>query len=255
MSVTLTCTWQPRGELPRFVRMKAQLQTLFFRIVVVLPPDADENIREQLVEHGVDARIAGDWKRGRHIALESALRDGSTHMLYVDFDRLLRWAELFANELEQVVAQLQTVECLIVGRTPQAFATHPRSLRDTEQVANDVFSHLFGQSVDICVATRGFAQGAAEFVLAQGKAATSLEVDGEWPLLLHQADYRVHYVAINGMDWETADQYLPAAADAETQRKAAEAFDQDRQNWVVRVFVAQMIVSGMLRVATKRGHS
>ncbi|MBE0689986.1 MAG: hypothetical protein IH587_07690, partial [Anaerolineae bacterium] len=42
MSVALTSTWQPNGELPRLQRLHPLLMRLFESITVVLPPTVDE---------------------------------------------------------------------------------------------------------------------------------------------------------------------------------------------------------------------
>ena len=66
--------------------------------------------------------------------------------------------------------------------------------------------------------------------------------DSEWIVLLQRAGYRVESVEVDGLDWETADRYLDQAADGETQRRAADAYDADPQHWSLRLEVAQEII-------------
>ncbi|MCC6612012.1 MAG: hypothetical protein IT320_00960 [Anaerolineae bacterium] len=250
MSVALTSTWQPHNELPRLKRLHPMLMSLFESITIVLPPTADEVLVAALSElEGVYPVVTDTWPRGRHVALQKVLKRLTSHLLYCDLDRLIRWAELHPDELAATVARVETVDCLVIGRTERALMTHPLCLRSTEQLANDVFAHVTGLPYDICVATRGFSHEAAVRALGDSRAENSLGVDGEWIVLCQRAGMRLGYVAVEGMDWETADQLLDHAADAETQRRAAEAFDVEVANWAGRVRLARAIIGGMLGVA------
>ncbi|MCA9903519.1 MAG: hypothetical protein KC547_06660 [Anaerolineae bacterium] len=252
MSVALTSTWQPNGELPRLQRFHPRLMRLFASITIVLPPTADEALVLALNElDGVHPVVTQTWPRGRHVALDEALKQPATHMLYCDLDRLIRWVELHPDELTEVVSHVESGDCLVIGRTERALMTHPRSLRETEQIANDVFAHVTGLAYDICVATRGFSYEAAARVLAESRAENSLGVDGEWVYICQRAGLKLDFVAVEGMDWETADQGLDHAADAETQRRVAAAFDDSVNNWAGRVRVARAIIGGLLQIASE----
>jgi hypothetical protein len=133
---------------------------------------------------------------------------------------------------------LQTVDCLVIGRTENAFATHPRCLRDTELITNQAFSHLLGQPLDLCAGSKAFSRAAAEFLARNSQPSRGWCTDAEWIVLLHRAGFSIESILVDGLDWETADRYLPHAADAEAQRNAAEAYDLDPQNWESRVRVA-----------------
>ncbi len=252
MSVALTSTWQPNGELPRLQRFHLRLMRLFESITIVLPPTADEALVAALnALDDLHPVVTQTWPRGRHVALDEALKRPATHMLYCDLDRLIRWVELYPDELAATVEHVETCDCLVIGRTERALMTHPRSLRETEQMANDVFAHVTGLPYDICVATRGFSHAAAVRVLAESLVENSLGVDGEWVYICQRAELKLDFVAVAGMDWETADQRLDQAADAETQRRAAEAFDGEVSNWAGRVRVARAIIGGLLGIAGK----
>lgn len=248
MSVALVSTWQPRGELARFQRLHPLLTRMFSAIVLVMPPDAEEMAAIARQMPRVRASTDGEWRLGRHNALRLGLETDAIHLLYSDFDRALRWAELYPDELAATVRRLNDCECLVIGRSERAFATHPRCLRETEQVINEVFAHVTGLAFDICVASRGLSRGAAARILADSRVESSLGVDGEWLYLLQRAGYPLDYVQVEGMDWETADQYRPAAADAETQRHAADEYDLSPQHWAQRVSVMQHIMRALLAV-------
>lgn len=250
MSIALASTWQPRGELARLQRYHARLMDSFASLTIVLPPSVDDMLVATLDGMAsVYPVVAQHWARGRHIALEKALERSATHILYCDLDRMIRWVELYPDELATTVARAQAGDCLVVGRTPYAWETHPRSLRQTEQIINDVFAHAMGVTMDICVATRGFSRAAAERVLRESRAESSLGVDGEWLYVVRRSGMMLDYVQVDGMDLETADQGLDAAATAQQQRAFCEAYDAEAPNWAQRVFVANQIIGALLHIA------
>jgi hypothetical protein len=250
MSISLAATWQPHSELPRLQRFHGRLRDIFESLTIVLPPSTGDFLVATLAGMlNVHPIVSQQWARGRHIALESVLARPTTHFLYCDLDRLIRWVELYPEELAITARRAEAGDCLIVGRTPYAWETHPRSLRHTEQIINQVFAHVVGREMDICVATRGFSRAAVERILSESATETSLGVDGEWLYILHRAGIRLDYVQVDGMDFETADQGLDEAADAERQRVFAEAYDAEAANWARRVHVAEQIISGLLNAA------
>ncbi len=250
MSIALASTWQPRGELARLQRYRARLMEIFESLTIVMPPSAGDILVATLGSmSGVHPFVAHDWTRGRHIALERALGHSASHILYCDLDRLIRWVELYPDELTMTTRRAQSGDCLVVGRTSYAWETHPRSLRHTEKIINDVFAHMMGCEMDICVATRGFSRAAAERVLRESKAESSLGVDGEWLYIVRRAGMALDYVQVDGMDFETADQGLDAAADGERQRTYGEAYDAEASSWAQRVFVANQIIGALLSIA------
>lgn len=250
MSIALTSTWQPRGELSRLQRYHSRLMSIFDSLTIVLPSPADDNLVATLSSlEGFYPIAAGEWARGRHIALESALERRAEHVVYCDLDRMIRWVELYPDELKATMRRAKTSDCLVVGRTQYAWESHPRSLRHTEHIINDVFAHVIGMPMDICVATRAFSRQAVERVLRESRTETSLGVDGEWPYIIWRAGMTLDYVQVDGMDFETADQGLDAAADAERQRAYGEQYDSEASNWAQRVFVADQIISALLNVA------
>jgi hypothetical protein len=66
--------------------------------------------------------------------------------------------------------------------------------------------------------------------------------DTEWAVVLHRAGFQIDSILVNGLDWETADRYLPHAADPETQRRVAEEYDSKVENWEFRAKLAQDII-------------
>ena len=241
MSMALACTWRPRGEMVRFQQLHPELEHVYESIVIATPPDvAPEDVQPMREQPGVT--VIGSPRRGwgRYMGIQQALETSPTHVHYADLDRLLHWIETRPEEWRQALEAIQTTDCLIIGRTEQAFQTHPQAIQQTEKIINMVASHLLGQSVDLGGGTRGFSRRAAQFVIAN--SAPGRWGDAEWPILLHRGGYAVDYLALDGLEWESADRYKQHAADADRRRAVAEAYDQNAETWARRVEIAREIV-------------
>jgi hypothetical protein len=247
MSVALAATWDPRGELERFRRRLPQLRDVYQAIGVALPPGAVQAC-EALRGLGVVAEVTPDWSWGRYLALQKAADvPDAAHIHYADLDRLLRWVETRPQEWLQVVARLQECDCLVIGRTPAAYATHPQALVKTEAISNAVVSHFLGRKMDVSAGSKGFSRPAVEFLLANTHPGRALGTDAEWPLVLQRAGFQVEYLEVDGLDWEIADQFQDQAAGTERQRQVAAEYDADPRHWAHRVAVALEIIEVALQ--------
>lgn len=244
MTVALASAWRPRGELPRFLNLLPQLEQVYRGIVISVPPEAagSDDVRNLELPPGVFVAVTADWSHGRHAALSRALETNATHIHYADFDRILHWVETRAQEWRETVAAIETSDCLIIGRTAQAFQTHPQVLQQTEKIINSVLSHLLGKPLDLGAGSRGFSRRAAQFLMANSPPGRALGTDAEWPVLLHRAGFALDHIEVDGLDWESADHRQQRVADAEEQRHTAEMYDADPKRWARRVQIAQEIV-------------
>lgn len=247
MTVALAMTWNPRGETERFRRFYPEFSRWYGGTAIVTPPDADPDALGMLAAFP-EIRVSshGDWVAGRNLALEAALAFECDFVHYVDCDRLLRWHELYPDEIRWTAQATYTADCLVIGRTDAAFATHPLCMRQTEAITNDVFSELLDQKLDLCAGSKSFSRAAAEYLVRHSQPAHGWCTDAEWIVLLKRADFAIGTLLVNGLDWETADRYQARAADAETQRAAAAAYDEDMQNWIGRTRLAhETILAGL----------
>lgn len=239
MTVTLAATFNPRGEVARLQRFYPLLQSVYEHIVISLPPVAQpEDVELVKALPGVLAWVNRDWSHGRYQALARSLETASTHIQYADMDRLIRWVETRPDEWRATVEAVQQSDCLVIGRTEQAWATHPRALYQTERVYNLLFSQILGVEVDLGAGSKGFSRRAVAFLAQNAHQGRALGADSEWVILLHRAGFTIDTLLVDGLDWETADRYSDQAADAETQRRAAQAYDERAENWSMRVAVA-----------------
>ncbi|MBI5670261.1 MAG: histidine phosphatase family protein [Chloroflexi bacterium] len=269
MSVALATTYHPRGEIGRLRRLLPELHAVYSSISLSLPPTATaEDVAAIQALNGVHVLVNDEWQHGRYNALKAGLECGADAIHYADMDRLLRWVETRPDEWRTTVEQVGQVDCLVIGRTAAAWETHPRALYEAERIINRTFSKLLGQDMDFGAGSKGFSRRAAEFLIASTTPGRALGADTEWPVLLYRAGLRVTSVLVDGLDWESADRYQEQAADADTQRRLAAAYDNVAQNWAMRVRVTQQIVdagidawlrpltgAGMYRYVELRRHS
>jgi hypothetical protein len=121
----------------------------------------------------------------RRAAVQLALQGPCPFILYCDFDRVLHWMEFHPQELNEVAQQIGAHDFTILGRTPRAFATHPRLQRDTEAIINHVFERVSGWAWDTGAGARGLSRRAAEAIV-MGCLDDQISNDVTWPLCLHQ---------------------------------------------------------------------
>lgn len=239
MTVTLATTYQPRGEIPRLQRHYAQLQELYDAVIVSLPPTARQDDIEAIrALLGAQAWINAEWSHGRYNALRLSLETDCTHVHYADLDRLIRWVETRPDELHTTVETLQRLDCLIPGRTARAWKTHPQALYQTEKIYNRVFSDILGVEVDLGAGSKAFSRRAVEVLMANTRPGRAMGTDAEWVIVLHRAGFKIDTRLVDGLDYESADQYADQAADAKQQRQAAKAYDARAESWSSRVAVA-----------------
>lgn len=240
--VCAALAWNPRGEQDRLRRFYPQLQAIYSSIVVSVPPVADPGAVAVLKALPGVIWSGENWLSGRHTVMQAALQTDANFIHYVDGDRLVRWIETRPEELAYTVARMQESDCLVIGRTAEAFATHPLAQQQPEKLSNDVFSHLLGRPLDFSSGSKGFSRAAVEFLLRNSPPGNVMGTDSEWIVLLHRAGYRIDAVDVEGLDWETADRYLDYAADDETQSRVAAEYDADPEHWSFRVRLAQDII-------------
>lgn len=244
MNVVLTSTWLPRGELPRFDRLHSRLTALYAHLIIVVPIDTEDKIVDAVCEHQDVSvvRYGAPNDAGRHCALQMALETEVPYVHYCDFDRLLRWTELYEDELRATVNAIQDSDAVMIGRTPYAFNTHPKCMQQTETMINEVFSHLLGNSLDLTAGSKAFSRKAVEVLVSQTQPGNGMATDSEWAVILHKAGFKLDSLLVDGLDWETADRYLTHAADPETQRRVADEYDASVDNWQFRTQLARDII-------------
>ncbi len=253
MSVALALiTHDPHGRLfDQTVRVFPQLQRLFSEIVVRVGGAATSQSLEYLTQRGTRVK-AETTQTGfsyighfRRATVELALGGSCDFILYCDFDRALHWAEQYPQELAEVARQISAYDFTILGRTPRAFATHPRLQRDTEAIINHVFERVSGRAWDIGAGARGLSRRAAEAVVS-GCRDDQISNDVTWPLCLQQrGGFSFGYIETEGLEFETPDRFPDEVARAGGVAQWSEQLDDDPQHWALRLELARVEVEAM----------
>lgn len=243
MSIVLATTFNPRGETGRLQQLWPQIQALSDAVIISLPPSiALEDAMVIRTLEGAQNHVNGDWSHGRYMALELAYQTEADYIHYVDMDRLLRWLETRADELEQTIQRVQESDCLVIGRTSAAWDTHPQAMRQTEAISSNLFSRLLGQELDLSAGSKGFSRAAVECLLANTEAGRAIGADSEWVVVCHRAGFKIDSLLVDGLDWEIPDRYQETAADANRQQQMIVEYDADAENWAHRVKIAHEII-------------
>ncbi|HEX5689826.1 MAG TPA: hypothetical protein VFX76_07485 [Roseiflexaceae bacterium] len=181
--------------------------------------------------------------RSRRAVVALALEWDAPCMLFCDFDRALHWAEYYPAELAQVAAAAEEHDFVVLGRTPRAFASHPRTQRDTEAIINHVYATVSGRTWDVTAAARLISRTAAAAIL-DGCPEHSVGTDVAWPLFVGRAhDLRIDYVETEGLEFETADRYADEIAAAGGLERWIDRLDADPSNWALRLELARLEVA------------
>ncbi len=243
--VALVCTWRPHGELPRLLRLLPQLRLLYSDMVVAIIDGTPEISSALAGSSDVVLIYPEDGAHSRMAALAAAAGSDANWFHYCDMDRLLRWSETQPEELYSTIKSIPSFDCLILGRTKDAYDTHPLAMLTTERIINDVASHLLGCEADICAGSKGLSRSLIHFLLRH--APLDGWGDVSWAVLAKRGGFTLSASYSDGLDYETADRHQPFAADQAAQRRLAAAIDADPLAWQNRVRVAQEIVSEGLR--------
>jgi SAM-dependent methyltransferase len=170
----------------------------------------------------------------------------------MDMDRLLRWMETRYEEWKQAVMALGSPQdCIVFGRSPDAYLTHPQAMLLTEKVSNLVTSYFLGKTMDVSAGAKAFSRQAASYLVENTQPIRAIGTDAEWLILLKRAGFIIDTVEVRGLDYESADRFQPQAAGAEEQRQAAEEVDGDPKQWARRVEIAHEIVQSALEAQHK----
>ncbi len=249
--------YDPNGALfDQAARVLPQLQHAFADIAVFANAATASQSVEYLRQHGVrvvaEATQVGLNYLGwiRRSAVQLALHGPCPYIFYCDFDRVLHWMEFHPQELTDVAQRLTHADFTVLGRTPRAFATHPRIQRDTEAIINHVFERVSGRAWDTGAGARGLSRRAAVAIVA-GCLDDQISNDVSWPLCLQQrGGFTFGYIETEGLEFETADRFPAEVAQAGGVTQWSEQLDDDPQHWATRLELARIEVAAMLRFTT-----
>lgn len=190
------------------------------RIAVLLR----EVLGARVATHPVGEEIIG---RARRDAVALALEWGTGHVVYSDFDHMLRWLEANPGEAIAVLSADPDAAFLVVGRTKQSFTAEPQRLQQTEAPVNHVYALVTGRDCDLMFAVRRMSRAAAEDIVHAAKV-DSIANDVEWPLLAESLGHRIGYAEAHGLYYRTMEDY----------GAVADELDPDALQWIRRIEMA-----------------
>jgi hypothetical protein len=147
---------------------------------------------------------------------------------------MLHWLRDDPDELCSVLATAPEAGFLIVGRSPNAFASWPERLQHTEAPINRAYELATGRQADLLAAVRRFSAAAARDIAAHAKAE-SYANDVEWPLLAERLGHTVGYFPADGLKYRTIEEF---GAPADT-------LDGDPLQWLRRIEMAAVQARAM----------
>jgi len=236
-------------------RVLPLLHQLYSAVVVLVTPNTSLHTMDRLRASNVRVVREALGRQGlaaMGLVRQETLRLASqTELPFVhlcDWDRLIHWAEHYPDELRDVVDAIPRHDLLILGRTPRAFATHPRVQRDTETLVNHTFGLAFGQSLDVTAASRGLSRLALERLLALEGPEPTVGNDCAWPLYLARfSELVIGYAATEGLEWETPDRFVDDIAAVGGLDVWLANYDADPQHWEFRLELALHEVAAINR--------
>jgi hypothetical protein len=231
--------------LPQALRVLPCLHDLYTAIVMLVTPGTAPRTIQTLRDHGL--RVEQEPERTglesiglvRQQTLRLAAEMEAEYAHLCDWDRALHWAEQYPDELRDVVDAIPRHDLLVLGRTPRAFATHPRVQRDTEAIVNHAFGLAFGQELDITAASRGLSRRTIDALLALPNPEPTVGNDCAWPLYLARfPELVLGYAATEGLEWETPDRHVEEIAAAGGLDAWIADFDARIEHWSFRMRLA-----------------
>lgn len=247
MRVALAVTvHDPRSRItPGFERAGPALRRVFSGIAANATDLTDERLLNALRDAGSSVithsigNVAGQSRRN---AVALALEGQPNRVLYSDLDHVIRWVETDPDELRAVVTRPDAEDVVIVGRPPASFARSPARLRETEAIVNRVYALATGRQADLMFAIRLLARQAAEAIIGNCTEAT-IANDVEWPMFAERNGFSVGYVAAEGLDYRTTDDF----------DVAEDNHDRNPEAWIHRVEIAARHLAVMSRFMNRTG--
>ncbi len=236
----------PDGKLapaipPVATALKAQFGIVALNVTDVTHPDVIAAAQREL-DASIVTHRSGDYTiaAARRDAVALALKQGGETILHSDFDHIVRWISDRPRELTGILEGQKTIDFLVVGRTPRAFAAGPKRLRETEKLVNHIFCLITGHEWDLMFAVRRMSRRAAETIVAHSQAH-DLANDVEWPLLAAAHGLSLGYADADGLVYRTMEDF-----DA-----GADTHDDNPLEWIRRVRIADEHAQTMKLFAEK----
>jgi len=253
--VALAATFHdPTGALEGDVAIALPtLRRLYAGLAVATSPPTSPRVVTALREAGIFAGAPAENARGPlyRLAIRAALGTKAPAIHYLDFDRAIRWARRKPREIAAVLRVARRHAVLLIGRTPDAHASHHRPLWATELLANRLMADALGVKgrLDLLAPSFVVDAGRARALLRRSRAEDE-RVYGEWAALVPALAPTVAYLECRGLDWETPDRFRRAV-----RRLGLPAWrrrQETPEEWAARTAIAEAVIAGFARAHSRR---
>ncbi|TFG15861.1 MAG: hypothetical protein EU535_00460 [Promethearchaeota archaeon] len=216
------------------------IKEFFETRIVCCTPVTNDALISFLLEEGFIV-IKGEKLRQFDIyklAIEHSLKQikdpNLEKIFYIDFDRLIHWLSNYPNELAYLLEKNNDVDYLHIGRTTRAFETHPSTQKDTEGIINEIGSRILGfsEKKDIISVCFLISKALGECIIEM-KNETATGFYSSWPIIFWNLAESKRYVEVEGLEWETPDQFKEEI-DEQGYQKWLKNF-QSAEEWKKRV--------------------
>jgi hypothetical protein len=223
----------------------ARLRGNYAGLLAVYSETTDPRSVALLGASGWDARRGVDGvDRGLWRMVDLGLAHPVERIQFCDLDRLLHWLERYPAELLSLPERWNAADVTMLVRTPRAFASHPECQTLTEGLANQVIAHRLGlPRADAFSGSYVWSRRAAH-ALSHSTVARDLRFYAEAVVGPFRAGCTVAGHVVEGLEWETPDQY-PAEI-AQLGYAAWLATFESPAQWRHRVEMAQLFVEAAL---------
>lgn len=170
--ILLTTIHDPHAQLKNdMIKHQEKLKQLFSEIYLCISDKTHDSVIEtftKLFENSLVIKKKGAADARRQVVSYGLLtKRTSRYFLYCDFDRVLTWLETNSRELETLIREIDTgnYDYVILGRTEQAFLSHPVSWQETEKLTNLVASKFLNiGDLDITAGAAIFSKYSANLI-------------------------------------------------------------------------------------------
>ncbi|MGX4687566.1 hypothetical protein JNUCC83_12040 [Vagococcus sp. JNUCC 83] len=200
--ILLATIHDPYGKLVQSLKANKQmLNNIFSDIYLCVSHETDISLIEEIQQSFLHVSIipkngAADARR-KVIFYGLTTKEVNTSFLYCDFDRVLTWLATNPSELRELVDDRSSYDYTILGRTDEAFTSHPISWQETEKITNDVASKFFClENLDVTAGAAIMSKNAATLIAMNSNHS---HTDCEWPKIITDKGGSLSHKKVNGL--------------------------------------------------------
>ncbi|HFI0107038.1 TPA: hypothetical protein ACGORX_001387 [Streptococcus suis] len=151
------------------------------------------------------------------LALDDENRNGNGFIFYCDFDRVVTWIKTDINSLQELARResyfSNIYDYIVIGRTLEAFNSHPNSWKETEKITNLIASLIFHiEDLDITAGAAMLSYKYANIIALYSKHS---HTDCEWPFIVRNHLGKIGSFKTSGLQFEKINEARKTTLQAE----------------------------------------